>query len=60
MKDFGTYVIYGLNQWQDASICRISINSTSDLLRALGPIMNEYIPQFIPIILEILEVSMFQ
>lgn len=57
MKDFGTYVIYGLNQWQDASICRISINSTSDLLRAMGPIMNQYIPQFIPIILEILEVN---
>jgi importin subunit beta-1 len=58
MKDFGSYVVYGLNQWQDASICRISINSTSDLLRAMGSIMNEYIPQLIPIILDILEVNL--
>lgn len=56
VEDFGVYVLYGLNQWQDAAICRISINSTSDLLRALGPIMNNYIDQFIPLILDILEV----
>jgi len=56
IEDFGVYVLYGLKQWQDAAICRISINSTSDLLRALGPIMNNYIDQFIPLILDILEV----
>ncbi len=56
IADFGVYVLYGLKQWQDASVCRISINSTSDLLRAMGSVMNQYIDQFIPVILEILEV----
>ena len=57
VKDFLSYLSYGLLQWQDTSICRISINSASDLLRAMGPIMNEYIIQIIPKILDILEVN---
>ena len=57
VQDFLVYLNYGLLQWQDTSICRISINSASDLLRAMGPIMNEHIVQIIPKILDILEVN---
>jgi importin subunit beta-1 len=56
INSFGSFLVYGLSQIQDASICRISINCTSDLLRTLGPQFNDYMFQITPHILEILRV----
>lgn len=55
IENFGCFLMFALKQWMDVSICRTSINSTSDLLRGLGQCMSKYISQFIPVILDILE-----
>lgn len=56
IQDFGSYLLYALSQWEDASLCRIAINCTSDLLRALEGAMSAYLVQILPIILNILDV----
>lgn len=54
-KDFGSYLIHGLSQWEDVSVCRTAINCTSDLIRSLGQTMNPFIDQIIPKIIFIIE-----
>lgn len=54
IPDFGRYLTYALKSWQDVSLCRIAINSTSDLIRAMGPAMDNYIDQIAPLIMDIL------
>lgn len=56
VADYGSYLVVGLNSWQDASLCRISINCTSDLIRALETDMSDYTMELANIILPILEV----
>jgi importin subunit beta-1 len=55
IPDFGRFLFFALKQWQDVTLCRIAINSTSDLIRSMGPAMNNYIDQIAPLIMEILE-----
>jgi importin subunit beta-1 len=57
VKDFGGYLTYGLENWSDASICRICINGVSDLIRALREDMEPYIGHLMEKILKILEVN---
>jgi importin subunit beta-1 len=57
IRDFGGFLCWGLNNWQDISICRIAINSTSDLIRSIGqnlaPFMNEIIEHILNILVRI-------
>lgn len=57
MEKFGSFLLYSLQQIEDTSICRIAINSTSDLLRGLGPLMENYMNQLTPTIINILQVK---
>jgi importin subunit beta-1 len=54
IPDFGRYLTYALKSWQDVTLCRIAINSTSDLIRAMGSAMDTYIDQIAPLIMDIL------
>lgn len=56
VKLFGPYLIHGLKQIKDTSLCRTAIHSTGDLIRALGSAFDNYIDQIIPLVLEILSV----
>ncbi len=56
IPDFGMYLNLGLREWNEVSLCRIAINSTSDLIRSMGECMNIYLEQIYPNILAILEV----
>jgi hypothetical protein len=58
VKDFGGYLVHGLNNWRDASICRICINGVSDLVRALRDSLEPYIHGLMEKILFILEVHL--
>lgn len=59
IPDFGMYLNLGLREWNEVSLCRIAINSTSDLIRSMGESMNLYLEQIYPNILAILEVNIF-
>ena len=59
IPDFGKFLTYALNSWQEVTLCRIAINSTSDLVRSMGETMSVYMEQITPIILDILEVIRF-
>ena len=56
LKDFGGYLVYGLEMWNDASICRICINSVSDLIRSLKEEISPYLDSLFEKILVIIEV----
>jgi importin subunit beta-1 len=57
LPNFGKYLTWALKQWQEFELCRIAINSTSDLVRSCGPEMEDYLKQITPLILDILEVK---
>jgi importin subunit beta-1 len=54
VKEFGSYLIFALNQISDNSLCKTAIHSTSDLIRSIGSKFSQYLDQILPIILQIL------
>jgi len=56
MPDFLRYLLFALSLWNSVDVCRIAINCTSDLIRALDSNMSAFMPKITPVILGILEV----
>ena len=56
IPEFGKFLTYALNSWQEVTLCRIAINSTSDLIRSMGSSISVYMEQITPICHDILEV----
>jgi hypothetical protein len=56
IKDFGGFLLWGIGNWQDASICKACINGISDVIRSLREQMEPYIHHLLTKILDILEV----
>ena len=54
MNGFGPFLAYGLKQTEDISLCRVSVGCIGDLSRALGFDMAPYLPDIVPILMEIL------
>ncbi len=59
LPSFGKFLTWALKQWQEVELCRIAINSTSDLVRSCGSEMESYLLQITPLILDVLEVRIF-
>ena len=53
-KDFATYVLYGLKKHDEISICRMSLHCTGDLIRSLEEEFSPYVPQFVPLVINII------
>jgi importin subunit beta-1 len=60
IQDFGGFLVWGLDHWQDVSLCRIAINSTSDIIRSIGADLAPYMKEIIEKIIVILQVSIIR
>jgi importin subunit beta-1 len=59
ISDFGGFLVWGLTHWQDVALCRIAINSTSDIIRSIGADLAVYMKEIIEKIIFILQVNIF-
>jgi hypothetical protein len=55
LQEFMTFLCYGLNQINKVTLCRICINSLSELVRSLGDQMENHMANVITLVLKILE-----